>query len=83
MSRILLLVLRVVLLIYAAFATVFSSMFDNNVTAWLYLAALVLALVGLFKLRASLVALACIGLAELMSWGAGNPGHRDSATSMH
>lgn len=68
-------ILRVLLLMYAVFAVLFSAMFDNNLTALLYVAAVVLALYGLFKPRASLAALACILVATLTSWGGGNPGH--------
>ena len=71
----LLLFLRVLLLLYAVFAVLFSAMFDNNLTALLYVAAAMLALFGLFQPRASLAALACILLATLTSWGGGNPGH--------
>ena len=72
---VLLFILRVLLLMYAVFAVLFSAMFDNNLTALLYVAAVVLALYGLFKPRASLAALACILVATLTSWGGGNPGH--------
>ena len=70
-----LVILRVLLLIYAVLAVLYSAMFDNNLTALLYVAAVVLALYGLFKPRGSLAALACILLASVTSWGGGNPGH--------
>ena len=71
----LLLILRILLLLYAVFAVLFSGLFDKNLTALLYLGAVVLAAYGLFEPRASLGALACILIATLTSWGGGNPGH--------
>ena len=72
---VLLLILRFLLLMYAVFAVLFSAIFDNNLTALLYVAAVALALYGLFEPPASLAALACILIATVTSWGGGNPGH--------
>ena len=68
-------ILRVLLLLFAVFGTVFAALFDSTLTGLMYLAASVLALIGLFKPRASLAAVACIGVGMLASWGGGNPGH--------
>ena len=68
-------VLRVLLLLFAVYGALFSGMFDSPLTGLMYVAASVLALVGLFKPRASLAAVGCIALGTLASWGGGNPGH--------
>ena len=72
---ILLLVLRVGLLLFTVAGLLYSALFDNNLTAILYVAAVVLAVVGLFDPRASLAALACVLAAAVTTWGGGNPGH--------
>ena len=72
---VLLAILRVLLLLFAVFGAMFSAMFDSPLTGLMYVAASVLALIGLFKPRASLAALGCIAIGMLASWGGGNPGH--------
>ena len=72
---VLLFFLRLLLLAFAVVGALYSGLFDNNFTAFMYLAALILALIGLFKPRASLAALGCIAVGMLTSWGGGNPGH--------
>ena len=67
--------LRVLLLLFAVFGALYSGLFDNGFTGFMYLAASVLALIGLFKPRASLAAVGCIAVGMLTSWGGGNPGH--------